>query len=177
MVVYDSATIGLEALLSELGRRVVQTSHKPAASQQREIEVCYEGPLAPDLAEVASLTGLTPRQVIERHLAGRYKVYMYGFAPGYAYLGGVPREIQLPRKPAPVRGVPAGSVLIAGPQCIVTTMANPTGWWIIGRSPTQILRPDDNTPFLLGIGDEVRFKRITLAEYEDKAGKPEGGRP
>jgi inhibitor of KinA len=92
---------------------------------------------------------------------------MYGFAPGYAYLAGVPEEIRLPRKQAAVRDISAGSVIIAGPQCLVTTLTMPTGWWIIGRSPTRILRGEDvNRPFLFDVGDRVRFRRISRDVFE-----------
>ena len=59
---------------------------------------------------------------------------MYGFAPGYAYLSGLPRRCGSTASPAPVRDVPAGSVIIAGGQCLITTLTMPTGWWIIGHS-------------------------------------------
>ena len=130
----------------------------------REVLVCYED--APDLAAVAQQAGLTPEAVINAHLSGDYAVFMYGFAPGYAYLGGVPAPIRLDRKPAPVRGVAAGSVIIAGAQCLITTLTMPTGWWIIGRSPTRILTADPARPFLFDVGDKVRFRRISHAEYE-----------
>jgi inhibitor of KinA len=98
---------------------------------------------------------------------GDYGVFMYGFAPGYAYLAGVPECIQLPRKPEPVRGVAAGSVVIAGPQCLVTTLTMPTGWWIIGRSPTRILTAQEDRPFLFDVGDRVRFRRIGRGEFDE----------
>ena len=91
---------------------------------------------------------------------------MYGFAPGYAYLAGVPQAIQLPRKSAPVRNVPAGSVLIAGPQCLITTLTMPTGWWIIGRSRTQILTKNPDQPFLFDVGDSVTFQRVDRVRFE-----------
>ena len=130
----------------------------------------YDDDLAPDLASVARMTGLSTETVINAHLAGDYAVFLYGFAPGYAYLGGVPKPIQLDRKPAAVRGVAAGSVIIAGPQCLVTTLTMPTGWWIIGRSPTQILTGDPERPFLFDVGDKVRFRRITRAEFASGGG-------
>jgi inhibitor of KinA len=89
---------------------------------------------------------------------------MYGFAPGYAYLTGVPDAIRRPRKAAPVRAVPAGSVIIAGGQCLVTTLTMPTGWWVIGRSPTRILTGEVQRPFLFDVGDRVRFRRISAAD-------------
>ncbi len=135
-----------------------------------EVAVCYDPPFGPDLAAVAARAGLTPEAVIAAHLSGSYRVYMYGFAPGYAYLGGVPEPIRLPRKPAPVRDIPAGSVLIAGPQCLVTTITMPTGWWIIGRSPARILRPRDEAPFLVEVGDRIAFRRIDAAGLRAEGG-------
>ncbi|MDO5630378.1 MAG: allophanate hydrolase subunit 1 [Paracoccus sp. (in: a-proteobacteria)] len=137
-----------------------------AQGRLREVQVCYDDDLAPDLPEVAARCRMTPQQVIDCHLSGDYRVYMYGFAPGYAYLGGVPKPLQLDRKPAPLRGIPAGSVIIAGPQCIVTTLTMPTGWWIIGRSPTRILDGSADRPFLFEVGDRVRFRRISRAECQ-----------
>ena len=61
-------------------------------------------------------------------------------------------------------------MLIAGPQCLVTTLKMPTGWWIIGRSPTPILRDGEERPFLFEIGDRVRFRRIGRAAFEAAAG-------
>lgn len=129
---------------------------------QHDIPVCYDPSVASDLAAVATARGMTPDAVIAAHLAGDYSVWMYGFAPGYAYLSGTPEPIRLPRKAAPVRGVPAGSVIIAGGQCLITTLTMPTGWWIIGRSPARILTGDPARPFLMDVGDRVRFRRIGL---------------
>jgi inhibitor of KinA len=137
------------------------------AGETREVLVCYDDELAPDLRIVAGQTSVGVEELIAAHLSGDYRIYMYGFAPGYAYLAGVPDAIQLPRKAAAVRDVPAGSLLIAGPQCLVTTLTMPSGWWNIGRSPTQILTKDESRPFLFNIGDHVRFRRIGHALFDD----------
>ena len=142
---------------------------EPSAREEgptRAVLVCYEEEFAPDLQIVARQAGLGVEELIAAHLSGDYRVYMYGFAPGYAYLAGVPGQIQLPRKAAAVRDVTAGSVLIAGPQCLVTTLTMPSGWWNIGRSPTQILTKDEDRPFLFDVGDHVRFRRIDRALFE-----------
>ena len=111
-----------------------------------------------DLAEVARRTGLTEADVAETHAAAEFEVYLYGFAPGYAYLGGLPPALRLDRKPQPLRDVPAGSVIIAGSQCLITTLTMPTGWWIIGHSPARILTGDPDRPFLFEVGDRIRFE-------------------
>jgi len=136
------------------------------APARREVLVCYDPDLAPDLAEVATRTGLSTDAVIAAHLAGVYEVAMYGFAPGYAYLSGVPDPIRLDRKPQAVRDRAAGSVIIAGPQCLVTTLVMPTGWWVIGRSPTRVLTGEPARPFLFDVGDAVTFRRLSRADYD-----------
>lgn len=141
---------------------------------RRVVQVCYDEDLAPDLPAVARACGLGVDAVIAAHLAGDYAVILYGFAPGYAYLSGVPAPLHLPRKDSALRGVAAGSVIIAGAQCLVTTLTMPTGWWIIGRSPTRILRDDPARPFLFDVGDAVRFERISRAQFAAAAGADHG---
>lgn len=154
-----------------------QVAQAPAGGAEHWVDVCHDADLAPDLAEVSRQTGLSAEAVIAAHLAGDYRVFMYGFAPGYAYLGGVPAPLRLPRKTAPVRGVAAGSVLIAGPQCLISTLVMPTGWWVIGRTALRVLTGDPANPFLFGVGDRLRFRRIDRAGYERAcaaAGRPDG---
>ncbi|MBE7418756.1 MAG: allophanate hydrolase subunit 1 [Ideonella sp.] len=175
LVGFDPLRTDHDAVRAHVQQLLGRDAGTPAAGQLREVEVCYEGALAPDLAAVARAKGLSADAVIEQHLRGDYRVRMYGFAPGYAYLSGVPAAIQLPRKAAPLRDIAAGSVLIAGPQCLVTTLVMPTGWSIIGRSPTRILRPDADAPFLFDVGDRVRFTRIDLAQYAARARQHDDG--
>lgn len=130
------------------------------ATTTHEVPVCYDGDAAPDVAAAAQALGLSEEAVIAAHLAGDYRVFMYGFAPGYAYLGGVPRDLHLPRKTAAVRGHPVGSVMVAGPQCLITTLPMPTGWWVIGRTPLRVLDAAAERPFLFEPGDRVRFTRV-----------------
>ncbi len=137
----------------------VAVTRKP---RTHRVSVCYDPVVAPDLGAVADACGVSVAGVIDAHLGGDYSVLMYGFAPGYAYLGGVPASIQVPRKPTPVRDVDAGSVIIAGPQCLMTTITMPTGWSVIGASPARILPADPNHPFLFDPGDRIEFERIDL---------------
>lgn len=166
LVEFDPLITDHPATIAHLRHLLTAKTAPRAQPAQREVLVCYDAELAPDLAAVAAATGMTEEAVITAHLSGDYAVFLYGFAPGYAYLGGVPAPIRLDRKPAPVRDVAAGSVIIAGAQCLVTTLLMPTGWWIIGRSPTPILTRDPARPFLFDVGDKVRFRRISRAEYE-----------
>ena len=166
LVAYDPLAVGFAEVSAHVTGLLEAPAEVAAASRTHAVLACYEEPFSPDLASLAAQTGLSVEAVIAAHLAGHYRVFMYGFAPGFAYLGGVPLEIQVPRKTNPIRGVPAGSLIVAGPQCLVTTLVMPTGWWIIGRSPTRILRPDAEDPFLFAVGDQVRFERIDAATFD-----------
>lgn len=128
-------------------------------SQTHEFSVYYGPDVAPDLTAVSKATGLSTEAVINAHCAGRYRASMYGFAPGYAYLSGVPKVIQVPRKTAPVRDIAKGSVMIAAAQCLITTLVMPTGWSIIGYTDAPVMRDDPKDPFLIKVGDTITFRR------------------
>jgi len=100
--------------------------------QMHVFDVYYSQEVGPDLDAVAKACGMTHEAVINAHTSAEYTASMYGYAPGYAYLTGVGPDLQVPRKDAPVRHIPKGSVMIAGPQCLVTTLVMPTGWSILG---------------------------------------------
>jgi inhibitor of KinA len=134
-------------------------------AQHWKIPTCYEGQFAPDLSEVAQTLNMSEGDVINHHISGQYKVYMYGFAPGYAYLGGVPDAIQIPRKQAPQMNIPKGAVMIAGPQSLITTVVMPTGWWVIGRTAKTPLQTGSDKPFLFNVGDSVEFVQLNEADF------------
>jgi inhibitor of KinA len=165
LVRYDPCQADRIEVTAHITSLLQRPSSASSEVHTHQIPICYDQFYAPDLQEVATKRRLTTEAVIKSHLSATYRVYMYGFAPGFAYLGGVPEVIQVPRRAEPVRGVPAGSVIIAGRQCIVTTLEMPSGWWNIGRSPAAILRPEAERPFLFNVGDHVRFVSIDLSEF------------
>lgn len=160
LIVFDPLlTDGAAMAAAVLARPVTVTA---VAGAVHSIPMCCDADLAPDLAEVAAHAGMTQAAVIDTHLASEYRVYMYGFAPGYAYMDGVALALQLPRKAVPVRSRPMGTVMIAGGQCLITTLPMPTGWWVIGATRVQVLRPEG---FLFQPGDRVRFTRQSRADF------------
>lgn len=172
LVEFDPLVTDHAAMTAHLRAQMATPRTAPAGARVHQVAVCYDGDLGRDLQAVATAKGVSTDAVIAAHLAGRYSVAMYGFAPGYAYLAGTPPDIQLDRKPSPVRGVAAGSVLVAGPQCLVSTLTMPTGWWIIGASPTRILNLTGDRPFLFDVGDQVQFYRIDRAAFDAAGGRP-----
>jgi len=133
--------------------------------RQVEIPVCYGGAWGPDLAEVASLCGLSEGEVIARHTAATYRVYLLGFSPGFAYLGGLDATFAAPRRATPRTRVPAGSVGIAGLQTGIYPVATPGGWQIIGQTPRRLFLPEREQPCLLGPGDRLRFVAVDAEAF------------
>ena len=117
----------------------------------------YGGEDGPDLEAVAELVGLTPAHVVEIHSSVLYRAYMLGFSPGFAYLGVLPPELEVPRLGTPRQRVPSGSVAIAGRQTAVYPQATPGGWQLIGRTEAELWNPSREQPALIRAGDTVRF--------------------
>ncbi len=122
-----------------------------------ELPVAYGGAAGPDLPEVARLCALTEQQVIERHAGAEHVVRHLGFAPGFAYIDGVPPELCVPRLDRPRTRVAPGSVAITGGQTGVYPRASPGGWRVIGRTSSVMFDPARAEPALLRAGDRVRF--------------------
>ena len=136
-----------------------------AKARLLEVPVCYGGEFGPDLEDVAAQHGLQAEKVVELHIARTYHAYFLGFAPGFAYLGDLAEEITTSRLETPRKEVAAGSVGIAGRQTAVYPFATPGGWRLIGRTPLEIFRKDREPMGLIAIGDQVKFRPITRAEF------------
>jgi inhibitor of KinA len=169
LVKFDPARLEraqLEQALSELadsgGERVRPSEHV--------IPVCYEGEYAPDLEEVARTLGLSAKKVIALHSGKVYRVCFLGFLPGFAYLTGLPKELEVQRVAEARLRVPRGSVGIAGGQTGVYPVESPGGWRLIGRTPLSLLDWTRDPPALLSAGDTLRFEPISKGEFERHGG-------
>jgi inhibitor of KinA len=166
-VYFDPLRIDARWLASELEAAASQTMDTgDVAGALIEVPVCYDDELGPDLAEVAAFGGCSAEEAIALHADNTYRVYMVGFIPGFAYLAEVDQRIALPRRPTPRTAVPAGSVAIAGGQTGVYPAVTPGGWNIMGRTPLKPYDPSKADPLLFHPGDNVRFVRISRAEFD-----------
>jgi inhibitor of KinA len=175
MVHYDPLVIAASDLIAQIDELVADLRMAEYDVRQWRLPVCYDAAFAPDLDAVAARAGLTPADVIERHAAVTYHVYMLGFLPGLAYMGDLPGELALPRRDTPRPGVAAGSVAIATTMTIIFPRESPTGWHVIGRSPVSLWRPpaanDSATRggALLAPGDRVSFAPVSRREFDEIA--------
>jgi len=122
-----------------------------------EIGVHYDGP---DLDDVAAMTQLTRREVIEAHTATTWQVAFGGFAPGFAYLTGGDSRLQVPRRREPRTTVPTGAVALAGGFSAVYPRSSPGGWQLLGHTDAVIWDLERDPPALLRPGTTVRFVEL-----------------
>lgn len=173
VVGYRSVMVYVDPLADQasgLQRRLEEIAASPPVSSESagaliDVPVCYDGAHGPDLAEVAAFARCSTGEVIERHLAVEYRVFVVGFVPGFAYMASVDPRIAAPRRPSPRLKVPAGSVAIAAGQTGIYPAETPGGWSLIGRCPVKPYNPDRSQPFLFHPGDRVRFTRISESAY------------
>jgi KipI family sensor histidine kinase inhibitor len=131
-----------------------------------EIPVCYDAEFAPDLEDVARHAQISTREVIDLHASSEYRVACVGFVPGFPFLAGLPNKLTTPRRPAPRKEIPPGSVGIGGAQTGIYPLRSPGGWNLIGRTPLCLFDPEKTPPTLLRAGDRVRFRAITREEFD-----------
>lgn len=119
-----------------------------------EVPVSYDGP---DLAEVASVAGLTEREVVELHTGQEWTVAFCGFAPGFGYMVGDDDRLDVPRRSNPRTEVPPGSVALAGGFTSVYPRESPGGWQLIGSTTLTAWDLTRDPPALFSPGVRVQF--------------------
>ena len=155
-----------EILNEEIKKIIDNIINSPAASSRIiKIPICYAENFALDINDIAKEKKLPVDEIILLHTSKKYRVYMIGFLPGFAYMGEIDKQIEMPRKPQPRIKVEAGSVGIAGLQTGIYPLDSPGGWQIIGKTPLQLFNKQKNDPVLLQPGDEIEFYSITENEF------------
>jgi len=163
-VYYDPLKLSYQEVLDAI-KPFLSAEPKEEKPRIVEIPTVYGGEFGPDIEFVAQHNGLTTDDVIEIHSKPLYRVYMLGFTPGFAYLGGMDERIATPRLEKPRLKVPAGSVGIAGKQTGIYPIESPGGWRLIGRTPLRLFTPEKDPPTLLQPGDYVKFVPISEEEF------------
>ena len=135
----------------------------PEEAPLHEISVCYDGP---DIEEFAGRNRLLVPDVIELHALPTYSVFLIGFSPGFPYLGPLDTRLHAPRLDTPRSRVAAGSVAIGGEHTGIYSIASPGGWWLIGRTNSEIFSVSkardagSKEAFLFRQGDRVSFRAV-----------------
>jgi 5-oxoprolinase (ATP-hydrolysing) subunit B len=157
---YEPLALPHRDLCRRLAALLAQVPDAPDETVGRSwiVPVVYGGAHGVDLAAVAALAGLSEADVVARHVEREYRVFMIGFQPGFAYLGALDPALEVSRRSEPRALVPSGTVSIAGAQTAINSVAAPSGWQLIGRTPVRLFDLGRGDPFLLAPGDRVRFR-------------------
>lgn len=153
LVGYDPAHVDFARLAAEIASRPYEAMDR-GGGEEVEVPVRYDGE---DLAEVATLAGVSEREVVERHLARGYTSAFCGFSPGFAYLTGLDPVLHVARRDTPRTRVRAGAVAVAAEFTAVYPRESPGGWRILGHTDLAVWDLDRDPPALLAPGTRVRF--------------------
>ncbi|WP_439816602.1 5-oxoprolinase subunit PxpB [Zavarzinia sp. CC-PAN008] len=176
-VQYDPTAIGFEDLAARLRALADTAADHPALGRLWRVPVVYGGAFGEDLAAVAAHAGLTPDEVIARHTARDYRVYMIGFTPGFAYLGGLDPALAMPRRAEPRGRTPTGAISIGGVQTGIHCIEAPSGWNLLGRTPVRTFQQGRDPMFLLEPGDRIRFEAVPADAWDDLDAAAARGEP
>jgi KipI family sensor histidine kinase inhibitor len=166
LVHYDPVVTDFDTLGATLSALSADLPDTPAEGRLWRIPVVYGGAFGVDLEAVSARHGLAPADLIARHAAPIYRVYMIGFVPGFAYLGGLDPSLATPRRDVPRARTPAGSISIGGAQAAVASIEAPSGWHLLGRTPVRSFMPDREPPFILNAGDRVTFEPVPADRWD-----------
>ena len=156
---HDELTALVEKSESEAG------SEGHRQSNVVSVPVCYDTEFGLDLADLAKHANISAEEVIRLHSSATYLVYFLGFSPGFAYMGGLPEKLHMPRLATPRSHVAAGTVGIAGSQTGIYPVDSAGGWRLIGRTPWRMFDPHAVPPTRLQPGDRVQFCAIDRAAF------------
>ncbi|MGJ0395351.1 MAG: 5-oxoprolinase subunit B family protein [Methylocystis sp.] len=160
---YEPLEISRDALVAAIEALLATTDIEAKLSHPAvrwTIPCCYDPAFAEDIEEAAALLGRAAPTLARLHAGADYRVYMYGFAPGWCYLGGLPQALAIPRRASPRGPTPRGAVLIGGALALIAANPMPTGWYVVGRTPERMFAQRRDPPFLAAPGDAARFEPI-----------------
>tara|TARA_B100000929_G_C15491583_1_gene414614 strand:- start:340 stop:1071 length:732 start_codon:yes stop_codon:yes gene_type:complete len=129
------------------------------------IPVCYDKEFGLDLKYISEEKELSENEITELHTAPFYQVYFIGFLPGFLYLGGLDKKLQISRKETPRREVKKGSVGIGENQTGIYPKNSPGGWQILGKSPIKFFDKNQMPPSLFSAGDKIKFYSVSKDEF------------
>jgi KipI family sensor histidine kinase inhibitor len=177
MVQFDPLVLDLEALKRRVAALAPALTSAIKPGRRWKVPVVYGGSFGIDLEATAERHGLTPAQLIDKHAAPVYRVYMIGFMPGFTYLGGLDPSIATPRRADPRPMTPAGVVSIGGVQTLIAGQAMPSGWHLLGRTPVRTFMPSREPAFLIEAGDEVVFQPVDAGRWDSLERQADAGEP
>src|SRR5205807_6307394 len=101
MVYFDPRAVAPDALEAAIRPLLGELDEAAPEGRLWTLPVGYGGELGEDLAFVAKTHGMSEEAVVARFAASEHRVYMIGFSPGFAYLGGLDPALHTTRRTHP----------------------------------------------------------------------------
>lgn len=177
LVHYDPLVTSSAEISVRVQASLASVQSEAAEYRTWRIPVAYGGEHGIDLEATAATHGISPDELVRRHAAPTYQVYMLGFLPGFAYLGGLDPSIAIPRRTNPRLTTPPGTISIGGVQALVASIEAPSGWHLLGRTPVRNFMAARDPVVLLAPGDRVRFAPIDARDFAELDRAAAAGEP
>lgn len=175
MIHYDPLRLDRARLVALVEERLTAAVTSKRAAALWTVPCCYDLPHGEDLAEMAALLGLSAAEAAAIHVSANYRVYMYGFSPGFTYLGGLPEAIAISRRTRPRPPHESKAVLVGGGLSAIASFSMSTGWYVVGRTPERLYAPERASAFLFEPGDSLRFEAIDASTFAMLDARAEAG--
>lgn len=171
MLTFDIFNTSFEELKNKINEIKFDENMQSNNSKTIEIPSYYGEEVGLDLQRISKINNIKVEEIIQIHSSKIYNVFTIGFAPGFAYLGQVDKEIATTRLETPRKLVKKGSIAIADTQTAIYPQNSPGGWNIIGATTFNLF--DKTIPDLcpFNMGDKIKFKAISKSEFLDLGGE------
>ncbi|WP_353779912.1 5-oxoprolinase subunit PxpB [Winogradskyella sp. 3972H.M.0a.05] len=170
---YNSLLVAYRNYISELNtkRAELQALYNSVSNTARfeqrlwKIPVCYDDTFALDSEDICNERGISKSDLIALHTNSKYTLYFIGFLPGFMYLGGLDKQLHIPRRQSPRARISKGAVGIGDMQTGIYPNVSPGGWNIIGNSPLEFFDVSRTVPCFAKAGDKLQFVAVDLEEH------------
>ncbi|WP_262913179.1 carboxyltransferase domain-containing protein [Portibacter marinus] len=122
-----------------------------------------------DWNHIKKVSGLDSSEFVDQILKLELEVSMYGFLPGFTYISGLPKHLQIPRKSIPEKYVSDGSLAIGGKYLGIYTISSPGGWNVVGQTPIQLIDTQQIPMLPWKPGDHIQLKLIDRPTFRKLA--------
>ena len=167
IISYDLKLTNFKIIKEEI-EKLTQSETSKTISKNLEIPVCCDVSFSLDMERLEKKLDLKRDEILENFFNKEFFCYMTGFIAGMPFLGDLDEQMRAQRLETPRVKVPKGSVGMTEQFANIYTFESPGGWNIIGNTPLEVFDSSkQKEPNLINPGDTVKFKQITLEEYQN----------
>ena len=167
IISYDLRVTNFKEIKDKIEKLNVEETLK-ITNKNLEVAVCCDASFCLDMERLEQKLNLTREKIIENFFNKEFFCYMTGFIAGMPFLGDLDENLRAQRLETPRVKVPKGSVGMTEQFANIYTFESPGGWNIIGNTPLVVFDSSkEKDPNLINPGDTVKFKQITLEEYNN----------